>query len=189
MIHSFIIPFPIFISEFPFIKFKKRFSPNEYMRVPSMPLNLNLKDKTLITRNRHLLSLNQIPLNKIRFVFQPAFSYDIDKDVINPQYETFIPLRKDGSGLFDNKAPVIEFGKPEKLVMIVVNNYKVNDNYVFIKQLLKNSKRGIVIFLADDIGEKISSEYKYYVDSEIIRLSDLDEEVEKYSKIENIVYK
>jgi hypothetical protein len=123
--------------------------------------------------------LNQVPLDKIRFVFNPCFTYDADKNIVNPKYEIFIPLRKDGSGLFDNKAPVIEFNKPEKLMMVSVSNYKVDDNYDFIKQMVKKSKRGVVIFIADDTTF-LNEPYHYSVDTEVIRLINLDEAIEYY---------
>jgi hypothetical protein len=172
------LPIPIFISEFPYVKFKKRYSPNEYKRFDNS-VELNQKSKDMIKTNRDLLSLNQVPLDKIRFVFNPCFTYDVDKNIINPKYETFIPLRKDGSGLFDNKAPVIEFGKPEKLMMVTVLTYKVDDNYEFIKEMIKKSKRGVVIFIADDTTF-FNEQYQFSVDSEVIRLVNLDEATEYY---------
>jgi hypothetical protein len=163
---------PIFISKFPFLKFKKRYIPHEYVRIPTNSTILREKEKTLIAKNRQLLSLNQISLNKIRFVFKPTFTYDVDHNIINPHYETFMPLRKDGSGLFDNNAPVIEINKPKNLISIGVDTYKTDDSYALIKQMVKKSKKGIVIFLADD---NVSLHDERTPLSEVLKIFNLDE--------------
>jgi hypothetical protein len=177
----------LFTKKFPFVKFRKRYSPNEYHKVSVNELNSDEKLKKLLAENKELLLLNQVPLDKIRFTFQPTFTYDVDNNVINPKYEIFIPLREDGSGLFDKRVPVIEVNKPNRLVHISVNSYSVSDNYQFIKNKLQNNKRGIVIFLADEFvtdfgninGEKLH--YHYSVDTTVIRMINLDEEIEKYN--------
>jgi hypothetical protein len=169
---------PIFTSKFPFLKFKKRYIPHEYVRMPANSVSLTEKQKALITKNRNLLSLNQIPLNKIRFVFKTTFEYDVDNNIINPHYETFLPLRKDGSGLFDEKAPVIEINKPKNLFQLGVDTYKTDNSYALIKQILKKSKKGVVIFLADDtvsLHDERTSSYEYSVDSEVIKIFNFDE--------------
>jgi len=184
-----LIPIPIFIPQFPFVKFEKRHSPNEYLRVKTGECKIGDTFKVLMKKNRDLLLLNQVPINKVRFIFHPCFTYDIDKDIINPPYDIFIPLRKDGSGLFDKNAPVIELNKPNKLKIISVDNYKVNDNYAFIKEMIKNSKRGVVIFLADEVSKDFKGNDMFYrseVDSEVLRITNLDEVVA--DKPENTKY-
>lgn len=173
----------LFKEKITFLIKSTRYSPNEYQRFRHGEKKLSDELRSLVARNQELLLLNQVPLKKIRFVFQPNFSYDVIKDRINPPYDVFIPLQKNGSGLFDNTAPVIELGKPEKLMMVGVNNYKVQDNYAFIKELAKNTKRGIAIFLVDEMvdnfGNLTNEKIHYYssVDAEILRLIDLDEAV------------
>ncbi len=145
---------------------------------------INAKQKELITKNRNLLSDNRVPLNKIRFVFQPTFTYDIDNDVINPKYDILLPVRGD-DGLYDKNSPVIEIGKPKNIIMASVLTYETPDNYQLLKQILKHSKRGIVIFIADEsvadfkTGELV--DYKFSVDDERIRFTSLDDEVLKYN--------
>lgn len=144
--------------------------PNEYIKVKVI-VDLGEKEGLAMKRNKEILLDNQIPLNKICFVIKPIFSYDIDKNKINPEYEMMLPLRTDNSGLFDRNAPIIEISKPENLVRVSVNNYYGHpyDNINFIKQLAKTTKKGIVICLEND------------VDDEIIRLINLDEVVEQHN--------
>lgn len=187
------IPVPVLIPMFPFVKFEKRYSPNEYKKVISNNKNSQFyKDfQLLVTKNRDLLISNQVPLNKIRFTYQPCFTYDIDNDIVNPTYEMFIPLRKDGSGLFDNKAPVIDLNKPKNLMMVNVHNYKVDDNYAFIKQMVKNSKKGIVIFIVNKIFDTMDGTQELYyssVDSEILRIADLDRAIVEYEISKTILF-
>jgi len=138
------------------------------------------KVKQHLKKNKDLLSLNGINLNKIRFVNLPTFNYDVENNVVNPKFTMMIPLRKNGSKLFDNKSPVIEIDKPKNLIRGDVNCYRVDDNYGFIKELVKKSKRGIVIYIEEPhehihfITRK-SSLCEQGVDSDILRLIDLDE--------------
>ena len=45
--------------------------------------------------------------------------------------------------------------------------------------MIKKSKKGVVIFIADDTAS-LNEPYHYSVDSEVIRLINLDEAVEHY---------
>jgi len=127
----------------------------------------------LVAKNRELLKLNGVKTSKIRFVFGPTFTYDPDRDIINPKYDIMIP-----KGGVDY--PPIELpNKPKRLLKGVVNSYKFEDNYEFINEAVKKSKRGIVIFLHEkEIVKGLrgeSHEYGFSVDSEELRLRDLDE--------------
>ena len=114
----------LFTKKFPFLKFRKRYSPNEYHKVSVNELNSDEKLKKLLAENKELLLLNQVPLDKIRFTFQPTFTYDIDNNVINPNYIILLPT-KDGNYfkydnenkispiLFDNTRQPIEINKPK----------------------------------------------------------------------------
>ena len=84
--------------------------------------------QNLIKKNQNLLSDHGVPIGKVRFVFHPTFTYDVDKNVINPVYHAFFPMNGN-TGLFAKNEPVIEIGKPDKLIMIIVDSYKFNDNY------------------------------------------------------------
>jgi hypothetical protein len=141
--------------------------------------------KSLVKLNRNLLLENQVPINKVRFVFGPTFTYDVDKDVINPKYEAMLPLNGT-TGLFQKKAPVIEIGKPEKLITISVESYKVNDNYELIADMLNYGKRGVAIFIVDEmvanfiVDKGIPQRYHFGVDTEELRIVSLDAIVEYY---------
>ena len=173
---------------FGFLK-QKKYPSNKYQSVDICD-DVSDDFRELIKKNRNLLSDNGLNLNKIRFVFSPTFTYDIDRDTINPRYRIYLPLRNDDSGLFDKDAPVLELGKPANLVTATVNNYKFEDNFAFIKELTRKSKRGIAIYIiehqdaVDCFGNKFS--YEHGVDSEMVRLRDLDElgvEVEEVDEI------
>jgi hypothetical protein len=141
--------------------------------------------KSLVKLNRRVLLDNHVPINKVRFVFSPTFNYDVDKDVINPKYDAMLPLNG-STGLFQKKAPVIEIGKPEKLISINVDSYSVFDNYELINDMLNYGKRGVAIFIVDEmvanfaIDKGIPSAYHYGVDTPVIRIASLDAKVEHY---------
>lgn len=176
-----IIPIPIFIPIFPYVKFKKRYSPNEYRRINVGDGQFGDDFKELLKKNKDLLFKNNINLNKIRFVFTPAFTYDIEKNVINPKYTVIIPLRTDGSGLYDKDAPLIELKKPKKLVYGTVKTYKIRDNYEFIREMIRDSRRGVVIY----INKK--TDYEFGVDTHQLRIKNLDEmEIEETVDSEQI---
>lgn len=137
----------------------------------------------LIRKNQNLLTENGVSLNKIRFVFQPCFQYDIDANQINPAYDIFFPINTD-TGLFVKDSPIIEKNKPLNVMSIVVGNYQMADNYAYLKEVLKRSKRGIVIFIADEmVNDLFTGEpqpYKFSVDDEVIRFAVLDDAVAHY---------
>jgi hypothetical protein len=139
--------------------------------------------KELIRKNQNLLSANQVPINKIRFVFQPCFQYDIDADKINPMYNIMIPIYTD-TGLFVKDSPIIEVGKPLNMMTISVGNYQMADNYAYLKETLKRSKLGIVIFIVDETVPDFETNepmpYKFSVDDEVIRFAVLDDAVAHY---------
>jgi hypothetical protein len=137
--------------------------------------------QNLIKKNQNLLSEHGVPINKVRFVFQPQFNYDVDKNVINPVYHAFFPISGE-SGLFVKDEPVIEIGKPDNLMMVVVGNYKFDDNYAYLKETLKRCKIGVVIMINDEIIPTISGPevYKFSVDDEVIRFAVLDDAIEHY---------
>jgi hypothetical protein len=141
--------------------------------------------KSLVKLNRRILHDNNVPINKVRFVFSPTFTYDVDKDVINPKYDAMLPLNG-STGLFQKKAPVIEIGKPEKLIRVNVDSYSVVDNYELINDMLNYGKRGIAIFIVDEmvanfgIDKGIPLRYHFGVDTDVIRIASLDATVEHY---------
>ena len=132
--------------------------------------------KLLIKKNRDLLSLNGVNLNKIRFVFIPNFLYDIDVDIIDPNYMILMPETKRKK---TNKYPIVEINRPKNVVSVTVRNYSAANNYELLKTMTKKSKKGIVIYIIEhknaiNIDGK-SFNYEFGVDAEILRLRDLDE--------------
>lgn len=138
--------------------------------------------KLLIKRNKQLLLDNQISIKKIRFVFSPSFTYDIDKDIVNPEYEVMIPT--DGRGIYMSSLPEISINKPKNFIRIIVKNFMTADNYELLKNVVESSRKGIVIFITDetitlfkDYGD-IPYEFGVYTD--VIRFADLDEHINEY---------
>jgi len=137
--------------------------------------------QALIKKNQNLLRENQVPLNKIRFVFQPNFEYDVDKNIINPPYQIMIGTHPD-TGLCVKDAPIIEVGKPENLMAISVGSYKTANNYAYIKETLKRCKIGIAIFISDEVLTD-GTPYCFSVADETVRLAVLDDAVAHYKNI------
>lgn len=141
----------------------------------------------LIKKNQNLLLDHGVPINKVRFVFQPQFTYDIDKNVINPVYQAFFPLNGN-NGRFAKDEPVISVGKPDKLIAVVVGSYKFDDNYAYLKETLKRCKRGVAIMICDEIVPTVTRPeiYKFSVDDEVIRFAVLDDAVAKFEEVVEI---
>jgi len=141
------------------------------------------KQEELIRINRNLLLEHRVPVNKIKFVFQPNFEYDVDKNEVCPVYQMMLPINGN-NGLFAKGEPIIEIGKPKNLMLVNVGSYKFDDNYEYLKDLLKTSKRGIAIFITDEMINDLHTgklePYKFSVDDEVIRLANLDAAVEHY---------
>jgi hypothetical protein len=179
-----LIPFPIFISRFPYVQFKEinLFKGKTIYEKYTMGGNhIDAKEKRLIRDNQNLLLENGVPINKVRFVFEPIFTYDIDKNTINPVYHVMLPINGNNR-LFAKEEPVIEIGKPKNLITISVGNYCTDDNYAYLKKILKRSKKGVVIFIADekvnDLFTGAPTPYKFSVDCEVIRFANLDAAVD-----------
>lgn len=153
-----------------FFGLQKEEPANEYTRI-DVGDNLDDDFKALLKKNKELLTLNGVSLNKIRFVYTPAFRYDIDNNIINPKFVALIPSNKN--------APIIEIDKPKNVTVISVRSYGVEDNYGFIKMMAKKSKRGLAIYICDhkdaidSEGNKFS--YEFNVDADELRLRNLDE--------------
>lgn len=134
--------------------------------------------QALIKKNQNLLSENQVPLNKVKFVFQPNFEYDVDNNVINPQYNIYLPINVN-TGEYDTETPVIAEGKPGSIMAVSVGSYQTADNYAYIKELLKRTKIGIAIFISDEVLSD-GTPYCHSVSDETVRLAVLDDAVEHF---------
>ena len=126
----------------------------------------NTCDVEVMKKIKNQLSDKGVRLNKIRFVSSASFNYDFDKNEIDPTYVVMIPS-------VDN-APTVEIGKPDNVVRVFVGEFMVDDNYAFLREAVKNTKKGIVINI--DTG----------LDGRVLRLIDLDDveiEVEENCQI------
>jgi len=128
-----------FISKFPFLKIEKA----GYERIVMNDGERTDHQKEMIKHVKEILSVNQIPTNKIRFVFVPVFLYDIDNDEINPVFTILMPKNLG----WRNKKPIVEIGKPENTIRIKFNDYVDIDDYNLIKPVVKASKKGVVIYI------------------------------------------
>ena len=142
---------------------------------------LDNNQKEFLEKNKKILSDACALSYKVKFVFQSSFEYDVDKNVICPKYEVMLPI-KEHNGLLDSKSPIIEIGKPINVITVNFITYKVDDNHDFIKQMAKRSKRGVVIFLGKEttILNHKTEPYQFSVDSEYIRVINLDDAVEYF---------
>ena len=156
-----------------------------YERYTMGDAKLNLIQEKLFAKNKKLLLDNQVPIGKVRFVFSPMFDYDVDKNIINPKYVLMLPIDAK-TGKFVKNVPEISVNKPHNLIKTPVVTFCVEDNYAFIKEIVKKSKRGIVIFLADEMvyakDKGVPMHYYSGVDADCIRFTNLDEVVERYKK-------
>ena len=149
---------------------------------------IDSKRKAFIRENQNILIANRVPINKIRFVLTPSFAYDIDNNEINPVYQIMLPV-DDKTGLFKKGEPIIEVGKPQNIIAINVGSYKLDDNYAYLKAILKRCKRGVAIFIIDEMVHEWGTDkpmpYKHRVDDETIRFAVLDDAIEFYNNQTN----
>lgn len=104
-----------------------------------------MKKKKQIKAAKKLLSLHQIPLNKIRFVFDHTFTYDVINDIVNPRYVKLIPKKKTK---YDQS---IDIDAPADLMTISVGLYQTDyDDFKTVKEIIRKSKKGVVIMLNHD---------------------------------------
>jgi len=100
---------------------------------------MSKEQKELIKSCRRILIDNKVSLNKIRFVLEPSFTYDIDNNKINPTYKQLIPKNK--------KLGVIEIGIPRNIMQIFVGEYHTDDNFAVLRELVMKTKHGIVVWV------------------------------------------
>lgn len=150
-----------FTNKFPFIGFKKKISLTKHT-VDDIPDNIK---QNLIATSKEQLIENRIPLRKIRFVFEKSFMYDVDNNIINPPYKIINPTKK--------KHSVIEIGKPKNIMTVFLGENRTYDNFTFLKQMMRKSKRGVALLVGDDYDE-------------VMWLSNLDNATEFYNESVNI---
>jgi hypothetical protein len=127
--------------------FKKK--PIEYEAVSFAVNNMTEEQINMVKSYKKIFAENQINLNKIRFVFDTSFTYDVDNNLINPEYQTLQPKKK------RKNAPVIEINKPQNLMTIYLGENRTFNNVELLKQYVKKSKRGIVILACNEDVEDV----------------------------------
>jgi hypothetical protein len=131
-----------FTSKFPYITYRRILKPEDFITITMNSEELSLEQKNEIKAAKELLTFQGIPLNKVRFVFERTFTYDVDADIVNPKYTVLQPKKK------FKKAHPVEIGKPVNFMTISVGLYQTDhDNYESVKKIIKGSKRGVVINL------------------------------------------
>jgi len=123
--------------------FQKKGNPAKYETILQNAHIMSKDQKEAIKLCKRILMDNKVPLDKIKFVFESSFIYDLDKNIINPIYKQLIPKNK--------KSHVIEIGKSHNTMVIYLGQHMTVDNYAYLKETLKKSKRGVVV-LIDVIG-------------------------------------
>lgn len=153
-----------FASKFPFIRFERTLSANDYHEAIIHKTNNSSESNTYLLKVcKDLLIENRIPLNKIKFVFDKSFVYDVDNNVINPQYKIILPLKK--------KHPVIEVGKPLNTMTVNLAENRGYDNFKILKQIAGKSKKGIALLVSNELED-------------VMWIASLDEAVNFYKQME-----
>jgi hypothetical protein len=98
---------------------------------------MSKEQKEAIKLCKRALMDNKVPLDKIKFVFDSSFNYDVDKNRINPIYKQLIPKNK--------KSHVIEIGVPHNIMTVFLGEHRTYDNYGLLKAVKKNRK-GVLLF-------------------------------------------
>ena len=130
------------IRKFPFFKHVEVQTPPNFDTIIVNGEELTEIEKKQIKAARDLFTRNEIPLNKVRFIFDFTFTYDVDKDIVNPKYTVLVPRKKKK----DNHP--IEIGVPENLMTIEVGVYQSDyDEFKNVRNIIKNTKKGVVIKL------------------------------------------
>jgi len=113
-------------------------------------------------------------VEKVRFTFQPSYTYDFTRDTVNPETKLLVPLTHDDK--FDNTREVFNLSEsqPKDNVRLNVETYVNNDAEQLAKNI-NNSKLGFVFFLVNE-----GDQYHYEADTSRIRYNDLDKEMKKY---------
>jgi len=125
--------------------FQKKGEPVKYDTFYQNANLMSKEQKEQLKLSKRILTDNGIPINKVRFVFEQSFVYDIDKGTINPTYKQLVPNNK--------KHPTIEIGAPLNAITIFLGENRTYNNYALLKEKLRKSKRGVAILVDDDYDE------------------------------------
>jgi hypothetical protein len=133
------------IPEFLLKLFRKESEPVKYNTLYQNANLMSKEQKELLKSCRRILTDNKIPINKIKFVFESSFVYDIDTDTINPTYKQLVPD--------NNKYPTIEIGVPHNIMTVFLGENRTYDNYALLKLLTKKSKKGVALLVDTDFED------------------------------------
>jgi hypothetical protein len=152
-----------FTRKFPFIHYHKQLTADDYQDISLVIGHTNVvpDNVSMIAISKDQLIENRIPLNKIRFVTEVSFLYDVDNDKINPTYKVMLPKKE--------KNPIIEIGKPQNTMTVFLGENRTGNNYAYLKQILKKSKRGVALLIG----------FNY---EEVMWLTNLDDAVDYYKE-------
>jgi len=146
--------------------FQKKDEPVKYDTFYQNANLMSKEQKELLKSCRRIFTDNGVPINKIRFVFEQSFVYDIDKNAINPTYKQLVPDNK--------KHPTIEIGVPQNIMTIFLGENRTYNNFELLKNFAKKSKRGIAVLVTD-------ADY-----NDVIWLANLDDAHDYYWTIQEI---
>ncbi|MFA5366344.1 MAG: hypothetical protein WC333_00275 [Dehalococcoidia bacterium] len=122
--------------------FNKKDGSEPYKKVVLNGSFMTKAQKELLKNCKKRLSDNNIPLNKIRFVLEPQFIYDIDNNTINPTYTQLIPKKR--------KYPIVEIGKPKNSMTVFLGQYQTVNNFNVIRNFTKGTKKGLVVLASEE---------------------------------------
>jgi hypothetical protein len=138
--------------KFPFIKIIPKIV--DYVSVIVNEKQLSDEEKRQLKEAKEILSLHQIPLNKVRFVFDVKFTYDVTNNIVNPRYVKLVPKKKTK---YDQS---IAIDAPTDLMTILVGTYQTDyDDFKNVREIIRKSKKGVVITLNDLGTGKIGLDY------------------------------
>lgn len=130
--------------------------------------------QVMIDKNLNYLESIGTNIEKVRFIFQPSYTYDFIRNIVNPEIKLLVPLTQDDK--FDNTREVFNLSEsqPKDKVRLNVESYVNNDPEQLVKDI-NNSKLGFVFFLVNE-----GDQYHYETNTPKIRYNNLDKEMEKY---------
>jgi hypothetical protein len=140
--------------KFPFIKIVTIPKIVGYESVIVNEKQLSDEEKKQLKEAKEILSLHQIPLNKVRFTFDIKFTYDVTNNIVNPRYVKLIPKKK------TKYNQSIDIDAPTELMTILVGTYQTDyDDFKNVREIIRKSKKGVVISLNDLGTGKIGLDY------------------------------
>ena len=118
--------------KFPFIKIIPKIV--DYESIIVNEKQLSDEEKKQLKEAKEILSLHQIPLNKVRFVFDVKFTYDVTNNIVNPRYVKLVPKKKTK---YDQS---IAIDAPTDLMTILVGTYQTDyDDFKNVREIIRKS--------------------------------------------------